>query len=91
MEKRVEIIITGLVQDVNFRYYTREKAKQLSIVGYVKNIDNNKVEIVAEGDEDNLKQLADWSSHGPNYAHVINEKISWQQPTGEFNDFEVKY
>ncbi|MCD6519548.1 MAG: acylphosphatase [Anaerolineae bacterium] len=89
--KRFRAIIHGRVQGVNFRYYTREKARRLGLCGYVRNLWDGTVEVVAEGPEANLQKLLSWLHIGPPLAQVRQVQVLWQTPTGEFPDFEVRF
>lgn len=91
MTKRTEIKVTGLVQGVGFRYYTQDKAQSLNISGYVRNDPDGSVKIVAEGEEDNLKELASWCYNGVRWARVEEVKVDWLEPTGEFKEFEIRF
>lgn len=57
MRKRVEVFYSGRVQGVGFRWTTREIAKGFEVAGHVKNLDDGRVELVAEGDENELKEF----------------------------------
>ncbi len=54
---RVHILVSGLVQGVFFRAHTREKASELFLSGWVKNLPDGRVEILAEGERENLEKL----------------------------------
>lgn len=88
--KRLQAIVRGLVQGVNFRYYTRERARSLGLTGYVRNRWDGTVEVVAEGPEEALHSLLSWLHVGPSLARVSAVEVSWQAPTGEFERFEVR-
>ncbi len=91
MMKRVHLFISGRVQGVGFRYNTRKKARNLGVSGWVKNLDDGRVEVVAEGDENKLESLIDFCHKGPLMAKVNNVEVSEEEPTGEFDDFNVEY
>ena len=91
MNERVEIIISGRVQDVLFRATTQDKAKQLNIYGYVRNEPDGTVKIIAEGHKDRLIELVDWCYVGVKHAKVNNEEVSWHDATNEFTDFTIQY
>jgi len=91
MIKRIIIKVYGDVQGVFFRANTQNKAKELNLVGWVRNEPDGTVKIVAEGKEENLKKLADWCYNGVRYAKVEKIDIEWQEATGEFEEFEIKY
>jgi len=89
MKKRIHIKVNGLVQGVGFRYYTIELAKQLNLTGWVRNTLDGGVEILAQGEEDNLKELLNWAYHGPKSARVENVEYKWGEYKNEFNEFKA--
>ena len=89
--QRAEIIVKGRVQGVFFRMFVKERAIQLNLTGWVKNKDSDKVHILAEGDEQAIKQLISLARQGPPSADVQDVKISYSTPTKEFKYFSVKY
>lgn len=91
MKKQVNIKIFGLVHGVFFRSSTKEQANLLNLKGYVKNVYNGTVEIIAEGNEKNLKKLIEWAKFGPPLARVDKIDVKWQNATGNFKNFEIKY
>lgn len=90
MVKRVHLFISGKVQGVYYRAYTREVAERLGIKGWVRNLPDGRVEVVAEGDESALKNLIAWCWEGPPLAKVEYVEEIWEEPTGEFNDFRIR-
>ena len=89
--KRINLIISGKVQGVGFRYYTKRTAISLNLKGYVKNLTNNSVEVVAEGAEAEIKQFIEWCKKGPSSSHISDLKINYLPYTGEFKEFEIKH
>ncbi len=90
MKRRISIIIRGRVQGVSFRYETKFQAKALGLTGWVKNASQDTVEVLAEGEEENLKELARWCAHGPTRSRVDKIDFKWSPKTGEFSSFEIK-
>lgn len=88
---RLEAIVHGFVQGVNFRYYTLRQAAQLGLVGSVRNRWDGTVEVIAEGDREKLEQLLRWLHRGPRSAVVERVDVRWTEPTGSFTRFEVRY
>ncbi len=88
---RIHLFISGRVQGVFFRAHTQEVAHQLGLVGWVKNLDDGRVEIVAEGEGADLQRLIDWCRHGPPGARVDDVEIFYEEPTHEFKSFEIRY
>jgi acylphosphatase len=87
---RANLIIKGRVQGVGFRANARRKASQYGLKGWVKNLQNGDVELVAEGEEVLVDRLIEWCHHGPSGAYVRDVRIEKMKPTGEFWGFTVK-
>ena len=87
---RAHLLVYGRVQGVSFRAYTHREATSLKLVGWVRNLPNGQVEIVAEGSADSVQQMIDWAHHGPSLARVEHVEIEHQEPTGEFTSFSVR-
>ncbi len=91
MKKRVILKIYGRVQGVFFRDSSQRKAKELNLSGWVRNEPDGIVQIVAEGEEKDLKELIEWyRTGGTEYARVDKVNIEWLEPSGQFNSFIVK-
>jgi acylphosphatase len=84
-------MVYGRVQGVSFRYFVMHKAKELGLTGYTRNIDEDKVEVVAEGDESKLKELAAECRKGPALSRVLDMDINFQPYTGHYKDFTIRY
>jgi len=70
MAAAVRFFVSGKVQGVCFRAYTRDEAERLGLRGYARNLDDGRVEVVACGDAHAVEALADWLQHGPPTARV---------------------
>lgn len=90
-ETRLSAIVHGRVQGVNFRYYTQRRAIELGLTGYVRNLWNGTVEVVAEGPRPEVDKLLAFLHAGPRSAFVSQVDARWPAPTGEFTRFEVRY
>jgi acylphosphatase len=88
---RLQAIVHGRVQGVNFRYYTRLRAQELGVTGYVRNKWDRTVEVVAEGEREAVEKLLEFIKVGPRGALVRRVDRQWQDPTGQFKYFEVRY
>lgn len=88
--KCVHLIVSGRVQGVFFRDNTRKKANELGLNGYAKNLADGDVEVVAEGNEDKLKELIDFIKKGPGIASVTGIQITHKQPEN-FKNFEARH
>ena len=88
-QKRIHLVIRGRVQGVYFRAATQREARRLGITGWIKNRPDGSIELVAEGDEDAIKELTNWTSHGPSTARVDHVDTRWRGYTGEFPEFQI--
>ncbi len=84
-------VVTGIVQGVNFRWFTQRRASELGVVGYVRNRPDGSVEFVAEGSRDALERLLDVVRMGPPSAVVENVDAQWGTSTGEYHRFEIRF
>ncbi len=92
MEKgRVHLIISGYVQGVFYRASTRDMALRLGLKGWVRNLYNGNVEALFEGPVDKLRDAVKWCHEGPPGARVTEIDEKWDDYSGEFSDFEVRY
>ncbi len=89
--KRIKIKVYGLVQGVFFRYTTRKIARKLGLTGYVKNMPEGSVLIEAEGPENELFELLEFSKKGPKYAQVEKVDYELQGFKNEFKGFEYAF
>lgn len=91
MKIRAHVFISGKVQGVFFRSETRHEAKSHRVTGWVRNLPNDRVEAVFEGEEENVQRLIEFCKRGPRGAGVINISATFEAYTGEFEDFEIRY
>lgn len=89
MKKSANIIISGRVQGVFYRASARKKAEELNLVGWVKNLPNENVEILAEGEERDLKEFIKWCYNGSSGAQVAKVETKWNEFEGGFDKFEI--
>lgn len=89
--KRLHLIVSGKVQGVFYRDFVRREAEKLGIKGFVRNLSDGTVEVVAEGDETILKKLVAACRKGPLMAFVKSVDVKDEPSTGQFEDFDVRY
>ena len=80
--------MTGRVQGVGFRYATAEKAEALGVTGYVRNLPDRRVEVLACGEEKAVTALRDWLWQGPQLARVSDVRHD-TLPHQDFRDFRI--
>jgi acylphosphatase len=88
---RARVTVEGRVQGVFFRQHTQEMAYKLGVKGWVKNRRDGSVEALFEGHKENVEQIIRWCHRGPSEARVVNVHTTWENYTGEFEDFSVNY
>ncbi|MFH1866345.1 MAG: acylphosphatase [Candidatus Eisenbacteria bacterium] len=86
---RVHALVRGSVQGVGFRYFVLRAARAAGLSGFVKNLRDGSVEVVAEGPREELERLARDISEGPRRGLVKDVQLRWTESTGEFESFEV--
>ena len=88
-KKAINCFVSGRVQGVGFRMATSRQSKLLGLTGWVKNLDDGRVEVYACGEANLLVQLHKWLAHGPSIARVINVEcieLDYQ----EFDNFSIR-
>ena len=88
-KKHLDITISGRVQGVGFRYSARQKARNLGLMGFVKNTHDGSVYIEVEGEPGNIKEFVYWCNQGPSSARVKTVDTS-EANVKNFKTFEIK-
>lgn len=88
---RYHIIVSGLVQGVFFRARMRDKAQELGLTGWVRNLPDGSLEAVFEGEEERVEQIINWAKKGPPGAVVSHLEKIQEEYQGEFKNFEIRY
>jgi len=89
--KQYHIVIKGRVQGVGYRWFARQAAEELGICGYVKNLANGDVEVVAEGETAVVDKFIEYLRQGPSFAHVVDIQVKQKDFIQSFNNFEVSF
>ena len=87
--KRVKAIVDGIVQGVGYRYNVKHIAIKDKVKGYVKNLDDGKVEILAEGEDQALERFLNDIRINREPILVESIDVSYEEPTGEFKTFKI--
>lgn len=91
MKARVHLFVSGLVQGVFFRDHTQRWASALSLTGWVRNLRDRRVEVMAEGDREKISELISRLKEGPPLSQVDDVDVSWEEYKGEFEDFRITW
>ena len=91
VQKQIHIFFTGRVQGVFFRQSTKVMAIKNNVKGWVRNLDDGRVEIVAQGETQDIENLTQWFKTGPANSRVDEFELSEENISDEFETFEVRY
>ena len=87
----VQAVVYGQVQGVFFRAFVSQRATELGLNGYVRNVPGGGVEVRAEGERKKLEELISQLKVGPPAARVENVSTRWSEYTGGYTVFEIRY
>jgi acylphosphatase len=80
--ERMVALVSGSVQGVGYRAFVRLKALEIGLKGYAENLEDGRVEVVAEGSKDDLEYLLGFIRRGPRHAEVKDVDVLWSAATG---------
>ncbi|WP_306059743.1 acylphosphatase [Natronococcus wangiae] len=87
---RAHVFVSGAVQGVYYRATTRDTARDAGVDGWVKNLEDGRVEAVFEGPEDDVESMLEFCREGSPAAEVEDVEVEYEEPRGE-DGFEVRY
>jgi acylphosphatase len=88
--ERARVYVSGKVQGVFFRDATREKAEQLGLAGWVRNIPDGRVEMLLDGPSEKVREMVRWCKEGPSHADVEDVDTEFEASAGDLEGFEVR-
>lgn len=91
VQQRAHLFVSGRVQGVFFRQAFKVVARKNNVFGWVRNLQDGRVEAVLEGDDDSISHVIEWCHAGPANARVDDVNIKDEDYTGEYSKFEVLY
>jgi acylphosphatase len=91
MKARAHVFVGGTVQGVFYRSETRYEARKRHVSGWIRNLHDDRVEAVFEGEEEDVKQLVEFCKRGPPTAKVTAIEVIWEPYSGQFNGFEIRF
>ncbi len=89
-QQRLHAFVHGRVQGVGFRHFVMMEASTLEITGWVRNRRDGSVEVIAEGEHQQLEKLLRALHRGPGSANVTRVDQEWENYTGKFFGFKVR-
>ncbi|MBS1263293.1 MAG: Acylphosphatase [Methanonatronarchaeales archaeon] len=87
---RAHVFVSGRVQGVFYRAGTRERARELGVSGWVRNLPDGRVEAVFEGEGSKVDEMLKWCRDGSAAARVETVEVEREEPKG-LKGFEVRY
>jgi acylphosphatase len=88
---RAHVYVSGKVQGVFFRQNTKRQAQSYGVKGWVKNLDDGRVEAVFEGEEEAVKAMVEFCKKGPKVASVTDITVDWEPFKEEYQNFTIAY
>ena len=87
---RAHVFVSGTVQGVYYRANTRDTARERGVDGWVRNLEDGRVEAVFEGDDPDVEAMIEWCHTGSPQAVVDDVDVEYEPPEGE-SGFEIRY
>ena len=87
---RAHVFVSGMVQGVSFRWYTTQQARAHGVSGWVRNLDDGRVEAVFEGSSAAVEALVSWCREGPRHARVSAVDVAWEDPE-DLSGFDLDF
>lgn len=87
---RVRLNVFGRVQGVGFRYAARDAALECGVTGWVRNLDDGSVEIVAQGSPEAVGLMTAWAGRGPRHASVVRVNVQAEPPDAGLEQFDIR-
>jgi acylphosphatase len=86
---RAHLYVTGYVQGVFFRHSMARLARSSGVTGWVRNLEDGRVEAVIEGEDEAVGRLVEWSQSGPPHATVERVELEWEAVSQDFSGFQT--
>jgi acylphosphatase len=83
------VVVSGRVQGVFYRQTTKDKARSLGLVGWVRNQEDGSVALEASGPRERVMQLIDWCRKGPPAARVDDVQVEWLEQNSGAANFDI--
>ncbi|MBN1218198.1 MAG: acylphosphatase [Anaerolineae bacterium] len=87
---RARILIEGRLQAMNFRFNTQRQAKKLELTGFVRTLSDGRIEIEAQGEQNNIEKLLAWCQEEPQSSQIRSILYRYDEPKDNYTDFEVR-
>ena len=88
---KAEIVVQGVVQGVGYRFFVLNQARLFDVKGYVRNMPNGTVQVVAEGKKGIVQDFIERLRIGPLSAHVTGVDVKWDEKDSGYTEFRLQY
>jgi acylphosphatase len=88
---KADVVVQGVVQGVGYRFFVLNQARLYDVKGYVKNMPDGTVQVVAEGKKGMVKDFVERLRIGPLSAHVTGVDVKWHEKDSGFTEFRLQY
>ena len=88
MKRSVRLYISGTVQNVFFRAFVKENAEKYNVKGFIRNLEDGRIEIFLEGDLDAVDKMVELCQKGPKYSQIQGVEIK-EEKVQDFKEFKV--
>ena len=85
-----EIVVSGMVQGVGYRFFTQRVAEELKLSGWVRNLPDGRVQAEVEGPRARVEELLTRLRVGPRLSSVTDVAVTWKAASGSMRGFTVK-
>lgn len=89
MKRAARFIVQGTVQGIFFRQFVKEHADKLGLTGFVRNLTNGDVEVLAEGEIEKIERLSTFVKKGPEHSQIRHVQIEERKWSDSFKDFQI--
>jgi acylphosphatase len=87
---RAHLLITGIVQGVGYRWSCRRAGQGIGVTGWVRNLDDGRVEALVQGTQEQVENLIKWCYRGPEEARVSDIAVTYEDSLESFPDFGIR-
>jgi len=88
VKKAVRLYIDGTVQGIFFRQFVKDNAERFNLNGFVRNLEDGKVEVFAEGEKENVDALTELCKKGPKHSQIRKIEIK-DEKVQDFKEFKI--
>jgi len=88
--KSLHCLVSGKVQGVNFRAWVKDQAEAFGLKGWVRNLNDGRVEVLAQGDETSLNAMRGKLAQGSTFSRVENVECNWMDYDKQYSAFELR-